>query len=128
MGRPLSYWELQNIANAAQTQSGELAAERKVQAAIDYLGGLEITVLDHTGTQEYFRVGSGGKHGIAGVHVHLAEGLFDPDKGWNAGALAAVGEVVGLTNDPRRPSPVAYFVGLLMKALEQGHYRVGLRK
>jgi hypothetical protein len=128
MGRPLSQKELQIINSAAQHLSGELAAEKKVQAAIEYLGGLEITVLDPTGTQEYFRVGPGGRHGIAGVHVHLANGLYDHEKGWNAGALRAFGDVVGLINDPRRPSAVAYFVGLLMKALETGHYRIGLRK
>jgi hypothetical protein len=125
-GAPLSRHEIERLKRAAEGLGGERGQEMIALAALQYFELKEITVFDISGTQEYFRLGNKGRHGIQGVHVHMPYGRWDPVKGWSAGPTkAAQNNVVGLVGDVRRIGTVDMYVGELLKALEQGRYEVG---
>ena len=125
-GMPLSRFEIERLKHAGDALAGEKGQEMIALAALEHFGLKEITVFDVTGTQEYFRLGDRGRHGIQGVHVHMPYAKWDASKGWAAGPTkAAQNNVVGLVGDGRRIGTVDKYVGELLKALEQGRYEVG---
>jgi hypothetical protein len=132
-GEPLSRFEIEELKRAGDGFAGEKRQEMIALAALARFkpkgntdGLPEITVFDVTGTQEYFRLGARGRHKILGVHVHMPYAKWDEAKGWAAGPTkAAQNNVVALVGDKKRTGTVDNYVGVLLKALEQGQYKVG---
>jgi hypothetical protein len=130
-GRPLSPFEIEKIKHGGDGFTGEqkqekiaLAAPRFFREELKRQHPPEITVLDATGTQEYFRLGDETEH-IPGAHVHAPDAIWDEEKGWNAGPLRATGKHLPLVKETER---CGFYVSTLLKALEQGHYRVGSKR
>ncbi|HEV1995800.1 MAG TPA: hypothetical protein VGR03_15820 [Candidatus Acidoferrum sp.] len=125
---PLSAQKIELFKQAGRGVPGEKGLEKIALAVLEDFDWKEVTVMDLSGTHEYFRIGAKGGHQQVGIHVHLPYGQFDPAKGYDAGALKAGSDAVGLVGDNRRPGTVNNYVFELLKALEQGRYRAGLPK
>jgi len=98
--------------------NGAYAAEAIMQAVLDYFDA-EITVYDRSQTHEMFRVGSGNRHDISGVHIHPKEFVWnrkendliqrDEEK-----AIALIAQ-----------TDFNSYLGTLLQALTVGSYRRG---
>ncbi len=125
---PLSLRQIALFKQAASGFSGEVAQEKIALAVLEcpQFRGKEITVGDTDSNQVYFRLGAQGRHGIAGVHVHLPFEPFD-EVTRNPSGVTRAGkqkkQIVPLVGCPRQGVTAHNFVAELLKALEQGRYQ-----